>query len=49
MSGETEPGETLLLTDFDDLVRLEDAALARVFLAAEPQVVLLALSAPTAS
>ena len=44
MSGETEPGETSLLTDFDDLVRLEDAALARVFLAAEPQVVLLALS-----
>ena len=33
-----------MLTDFDDLVRLEDAALARVFRAAEPQIVLLALS-----
>ncbi len=44
MSGETEPGEGPLLTDFDDLVRLEDAALARVFRAAEPQIVLLALS-----
>lgn len=44
MPGEAEPGEGPLLTDFDDLVRLEDAALARVFRAAEPQLVLLALS-----
>lgn len=43
-SGEAELGEAPPLTDFDDLVRLEDAALARVFRAAEPQVVLLALS-----
>ena len=42
--GETESGETPALTDFDDLVRLDDAALARVFRAAEPQLVLLALS-----
>jgi flagellar motor switch protein FliG len=41
---ETEIGEAPPLTDFDDLVRLEDAALALVFRAAEPHVVLLALS-----
>ena len=41
---ETELGGAPPLTDFDDLIRLEDAALALVFRAAEPQVVLLALS-----
>ncbi len=44
MSREVEPADLPPLTDFDDLVRLEDAALARVFGAAAPQVVLLALS-----
>ena len=44
MSREMEPADLPPLTDFDDLVRLEDAALARVFGAAAPQVVLLALS-----
>jgi len=39
-----EPGETPPLTEFDDLMRLDDAALARVFAAAEPATVLLALS-----
>ena len=39
-----EPGEMLPLAEFDDLVRLDDAALARVFGAAEPETVLLALS-----
>ncbi len=39
-----EPGETPPLAEFDDLVRLDDAALARVFGAAEPETVLLALS-----
>lgn len=39
-----EPGEATQLTEFDDLVRLDDAALARVFAAAEPATVLLALS-----
>lgn len=43
-AGATEPGETLPLAEFDDLVRLDDAALARVFGAAEPETVLLALS-----
>jgi len=44
MSREVEPVDLPPLTDFDDLVRLEDAALAHVFGAAAPQVVLLALS-----
>jgi flagellar motor switch protein FliG len=39
-----ESGETPPLAEFDDLVRLDDAALARVFGAAEPETVLLALS-----
>lgn len=36
--------ETPPLAEFDDLVRLDDAALARVFGAAAPEIVLLALS-----
>ena len=39
-----EAGETPPLAEFEDLVRLDDAALARVFGAAEPETVLLALS-----
>lgn len=39
-----EAGETPPLAEFDDLVRLDDAALARVFGAAAPEIVLLALS-----
>lgn len=39
-----DTGENPPLAEFDDLVRLEDAALARVFAAAAPEVVLLALS-----
>jgi flagellar motor switch protein FliG len=39
-----ESGEAPSLAEFDDLVRLDDAALARVFGAAEPETVLLALS-----
>ncbi len=39
-----EPGEATQVTEFDDLVRLDHAALARVFAAAEPATVLLALS-----
>ena len=39
-----ETGETPPLAEFEDLVRLDDAALARVFGAAEPETVLLALS-----
>lgn len=43
-ANQTESAEAASLADFDDLMRLEDAALARVFRAAAPQVVLLALS-----
>ena len=39
-----EAGEPPPLAEFEDLVRLDDAALARVFGAAEPETVLLALS-----
>jgi flagellar motor switch protein FliG len=39
-----QAGETPPLAEFDDLVRLDDAALARVFGAAAPEIVLLALS-----
>lgn len=39
-----DPGEMPPLAEFDDLVRLDDAALARVFGAAEAETVLLALS-----
>jgi len=39
-----EAAETPPLAEFDDLVRLDDAALARVFGSASPEIVLLALS-----
>jgi flagellar motor switch protein FliG len=39
-----ESGDAPPLADFDDLVRLDDGALARVFAAAAPEIVLLALS-----
>jgi len=43
-AGPAEAAETPPLAEFDDLVRLDDAALARVFGSAAPEIVLLALS-----